>query len=326
MSRRIKKFIRSPIGRIAGIVAAPVLGPAVGAGLGLTGATAATVGGGLVGAGLGAAGGGGLKSALIGGATGAAGGALTSGGLKIPGLGSTAGTPLSGGLQGPTQGTGVLGAVSRGASNLSNTLRGAIGLGGTGTAGSGGSLISGRNLLSAANSYMTQEDLEDQLVESQRRADAAVRPFSAAGQAATSQLSNRLTSGFNPGDLTQDPGYQFRLQEGQRQLDRSLAAQGMSGSGRALRAAQEFGQGLADQTYNDAYSRWLQQNSQLGSLSGTGLGAATTRADISQNIGNTRANATLAQSNALTQALSGVGQRRIIGFDQRGNPIYDTER
>jgi hypothetical protein len=44
-------------------------------------------------------------------------------------------------------------------------------------------------------------------------------------------LSDKLSSGelggtFNPTDLTQDPGYQFNLQQGQQALDRAQGAKG----------------------------------------------------------------------------------------------------
>lgn len=316
------------IARIAPIALpfiAPGIGTALGAGLGLTGTAASTVGSGLLGAGLGAASGGGLKGALLGGATGGLGGALSSsGGLSVPGLGSTAGTPLSGGLQGATQGSGILGSATRATSGITSALRNSIG--GLSGSGSSGGLLNSfggvGNVVSGINNYMTQGKMEDELLKAQGRAQQQIAPFTQAGQQAVNQLNTRLTQGFNPGDLTSDPGYQFRLREGQSALERSLAARGLGQSGAALKAAQEYGQGLADQTYNDAYSRWLQQNSQLSGLTGTGLGAAGASADIYGNIGNIGANATLARSNALTSALTGAGRGRVIGYDQSGNPIY----
>ncbi len=323
MSKKLRKIagIAAPI---ALSLLAPGIGTALGAGLGLSGTAAGVVGNGLLGAGIGGLSGGGLKGALLGGVTGGAGSALSGSGL----LGTAAGTPLSGGLQGPTQGTGLLGGATRAASGLGNAVRGLTGGGSAGATsglGSLGNISTLGNIASGINSYTTQDDIQKKLLAAQGKAAEQLSPFSQAGASATNQLSSRLSSGFNPDDLTQDPGYQFRLQQGQTALERSLAAQGMGQSGAALKAAQEFGQGLADQTYNDAYSRWLQQNSQLSGLSGTGLGAAGSQADIQGNIGNIRGSAALEQSNVINQTLSNVlrGNPRIIGYDRNGQPIYD---
>jgi hypothetical protein len=320
MSKSVRRIV-SKVAPIALPIIAPGIGTALGAGLGLTGAAASTVGGGLLGAGLGAVGGGGLKGALLGGATGGLAGGLTSG-ANIPGFGSFGGSLGAGGMGPPTPGTGLLGSVSNATSGIGSALRNAVGLTGS---GSGGGLGGLGNIASGINAYMTQDDMEEELMKAQGRARDVVNPFLQTGTGANQQLSDRLTSGFNPGDLTQDPGYQFRLREGQSALERSLAARGLGQSGAALKAAQEFGQGLADQTYNDAYSRWLQQNSQLSGLGGQGLSAAGAVGDIYGNMGNIGANATLAKNNVVTGTLASAlrgGGSQIIGYDASGNPIY----
>lgn len=58
-------------------------------------------------------------------------------------------------------------------------------------------------------------------------------------------------------DLQADPGYQFRLQEGLKALDRQAAARGGLISGAALKASQRYGQDLASQEYGAAYGRAL---------------------------------------------------------------------
>jgi hypothetical protein len=56
-------------------------------------------------------------------------------------------------------------------------------------------------------------------------------------------------------DVTQDPGYQFRLQEGQKALEQSAAAKGGFFSGQTGKDLMKFGQGLASQEYGSAYDR-----------------------------------------------------------------------
>jgi hypothetical protein len=66
-----------------------------------------------------------------------------------------------------------------------------------------------------------------------------------------------------PASLANDPGYQFRLQTGQRALEGSAAARGGLLSGGAARGLTEFGQQLGSQEYQQAYGRALGEN-QLG--------------------------------------------------------------
>jgi len=65
-----------------------------------------------------------------------------------------------------------------------------------------------------------------------------------------------LVRGFTMRDYQADPGYAFRLSEGQKALDRSAAARGGLISGGALKAATRFGQDLGSQEYSNAYNRY----------------------------------------------------------------------
>ena len=60
-------------------------------------------------------------------------------------------------------------------------------------------------------------------------------------------------------DLQADPGYQFRLSEGLKALDRQAAARGGLISGSALKASSRYGQDMASQEYGNAYNRALTQ-------------------------------------------------------------------
>lgn len=54
-----------------------------------------------------------------------------------------------------------------------------------------------------------------------------------------------------------DPGYQFRLQQGQQALERSAAAKGTLLTGGTLRDVQDYAQGLASNEYQNVYNRAL---------------------------------------------------------------------
>ena len=126
---------------------------------------------------------------------------------------------------------------------------------------------------------------------------------------------NKLGTGFTGQvDLTQDPGYAFRLSEGQKALERSAAARGGLQSGSALKAAQRFGQDYGSQEYQNAFNRALTQYNTTAGLAGIGqtatnamtgaagqYGAAANEA--AQNIGNARASGYVGGANALSSAL-----------------------
>lgn len=64
---------------------------------------------------------------------------------------------------------------------------------------------------------------------------------------------------------TSDPGYQFRLKEGERALANSKAAQGVSRTGGTLKDFLSYGQNAASQEYGNVYDRYAQgYNTRLG--------------------------------------------------------------
>ena len=59
--------------------------------------------------------------------------------------------------------------------------------------------------------------------------------------------------------LMDDPGYQFRLQQGLDALQRSQAAKGVLATGGSLKDLMTYGQNLGSQEYQNAYARQYQQ-------------------------------------------------------------------
>lgn len=93
---------------------------------------------------------------------------------------------------------------------------------------------------------------------------------------------------FSLADMEQDPGYQFRLTEGQRAIDRSTAARAGTQSGAALKAAARYGQDMGSQEYGNAFNRFMtQRQSQLGnlqSLQSVGQASAAGQANAAGNL------------------------------------------
>lgn len=104
-------------------------------------------------------------------------------------------------------------------------------------------------------------------------------PWMEAGKTALNALTplamNYQKFGMN--QFQQDPGYAFRLSEGQKALDRSAAARGGLISGGALKAAQRYGQDMGSQEYMNAFNRYqAERQAQLGPLQSlAGVGQTT---------------------------------------------------
>ena len=103
---------------------------------------------------------------------------------------------------------------------------------------------------------------------------------------------------FNAKQMEQDPGYAFRLAEGQKAIERSTAARGGLQSGAALKAAAEYGQSMGSQEYGNAFSRFM-----------------ANKASQSQEFGNAFNRFTTERQNQLAplMALTSSGQASAAG-------------
>ncbi len=131
------------------------------------------------------------------------------------------------------------------------------------------------------------------------------------GGDATASDYGMLTRGYRPEDLAMDPGYQFRLGEGMKALDRRLSAGGRMFSGGALKAGQQYGQELASQEYMNAFNRAQAQLGTrlgtLGSLYGAGQAAAQQVAGQAGQYGENVGNLLMAGGAARASGYAGVG-------------------
>lgn len=129
-----------------------------------------------------------------------------------------------------------------------------------------------------------------------------------------------LNKPFTQADFQQDPGYQFRLAEGEKGINNSLAAKGGVLSGAAAKAMARFNQDYASGEFANAWNRdnvnKTNTFNRLASLAGVGQTSANqvgnqamaTGQSIGNNImsaGNARASGYVGAANALTGA---VGQ------------------
>lgn len=174
---------------------------------------------------------------------------------------------------------------------------------------------------------LSRQDTLAQLA--QARADQA--PYREAGTSALAQIMAGMGSGgefsqkFSPASLTSDPGYQFRLEQGIRGIDRSAAASGMSGSGAVLKALARFNQGVASDEFNNAYGRFTGEQTtrfnRLASLAGIGQ-TATNATQQAGTTANGQLNTLGTNYTANTTAnLGALGESRASGYVAGANAI-----
>jgi hypothetical protein len=191
----------------------------------------------------------------------------------------------------------------------------------------GSSLLGSRTAKKAGETQAAASDRAAELQQQQyeqTREDQA--PYRQAGYNALAEMQR--TAGnvpgafrFGAGDYQADPGYAFRLAEGQKALDRQAAARGGLISGGALRAAQRFGQEMGSQEFGNAYNRALTgyntdvarenqlYNRQAG-LAGIGQTSANLVGQAGQNYATNVGN--LMTSGAAAQAAGQVGAANAL--------------
>lgn len=129
------------------------------------------------------------------------------------------------------------------------------------------------------------------------------------GQAQTPQFGS-FRDYFGAEDFQKDPGYDFRMGEGIKALDRSAAARGNLFSGATGKALTQYGQDYGSNEFMNAYNRWNQdrdrQYNRLAGLSGTGQTSAQQIGQWGMNTGQNIGNAySTGINNAATARASG---------------------
>ena len=199
----------------------------------------------------------------------------------------------------------------------------------------GSSLLGANAAKSAADTQAAATDRANQLIYQMYQEQKGLQePYRAAGVTAQNRLMDVLglsgntgaadygiaNKNFTPSDLTTDPSYQFRLNEGLKALDRQAAMRGGLISGGAIKAAQSYGQDQASQEYQNAFNRYQTNRTNmlqpLGNLVTSGQNAAANLGSAAGSYGTNASNnitsgaaanaaGTVGSANALA---SGVGQ------------------
>lgn len=142
----------------------------------------------------------------------------------------------------------------------------------------------------------------------QQRADQA--PWLNAGRSTLADLLRQMQSGAFDVDgstLQNDPGYQFRLAEGQRALERSAAARGGLNSGATMRSLARYSQGVASDELQNAWTRRQGAFNRMAGIAGMGQNAANAMGQFGNHYADSMSNLYGAQGNAEAARWTGLG-------------------
>jgi hypothetical protein len=142
----------------------------------------------------------------------------------------------------------------------------------------------------------------------------------AAGQSAD---FGRYARDFGMSDFQQDPGYAFRMSEGMKALNASMAAKGLGVSGTSIKGATRFGQEAGSQEYANAFNRYQTNRSNqlnpLGSLMTLGQNAAANQGGSMGTYGTNVGNAYMGQGINQGNALLAGAQSRSSSYGDIAN-------
>ena len=272
-------------------------------------------------------------------------GQLTSGGLSAPAVAGT-GAAASGLLGGATTGGELIPATlgnAAGSAAVGNAVGNAAGgstLGSMLPYMAAGQTVGGllqanaaqkaANIQSAAAQGATQ--LQGQIFNTLNQQQAPYRTggyqalnqigalgtgpyvqYDASGQPiGTGTGTGYLTKQFSPEDFAQgiDPGYAFRLQQGQMANLRAANVGGGALSGNTLKGLQDYTQGLASTEYGNAFNRFQTQRTNiyntLAGIAGLGQVAQGQTGQAAQTYGTNVANLGVGAAGAQAAGLTGA--------------------
>ncbi len=209
----------------------------------------------------------------------------------------------------------------------------------------GGSLIAGNASKKAANTQAAasdrasavsdaqfQQTRTDQLAQlAQQREDG--KPYREAGYGALSQLVGGMAPGgefnrqFSMDDImrNRDPGYDFRLEQGEQGINRAATASGSRYSGATLKALSRFNSNMASQEAGAAHSRFKSdlgdRFNRLSGLAGTGQTAVSQAGQAGQNAYGTIASMGAQNASNQGNAMQNAAAARASGYVGTANAV-----
>jgi hypothetical protein len=117
-----------------------------------------------------------------------------------------------------------------------------------------------------------------------------MKPYRETGARSLAKMEgDEYMKDFTMADYEADPGYAFRMAEGQKALDRSASARGGILNGGTLRAITKYGQDMGSQEYGNAYNRFNADRDRrfgrLNTMAGMGFNAASATINPGMQVG-----------------------------------------
>lgn len=184
--------------------------------------------------------------------------------------------------------------------------------------------------------YTTRSDGGAVLADMTRRMQPQIEAERAAQAAKQNTLANapknadfgKLSKSFTMNDFQADPGYQFRMDEGNKGIERSAAARGGQLSGATMKALARFGQGTASNEYQNSYNRFnndqTTQFNRLSGIAGTGQQQVNQLGQAGQNYASSVGNNTMNTGNQIASNTIGAGNARAASYMYTGGAINNA--
>ncbi len=201
---------------------------------------------------------------------------------------------------------------------------------GSAAIGAGASIYSANQAAGAQTNAANNAISAQQFYQNRMRND--LMPYMTQGTDAMEQLKALLPQLTSPIQMDQaalekTPGYQFNLQQGLRANQNALTSTGLGRSGAAVKAADRFATGLADNTYQNQFNNANTNNTntynrllaliQGGQNAAAGVGTAgiQTGQGVAGNMigaGNAQAGAATATGNAIGNVANSFGSYALL--------------
>lgn len=180
-----------------------------------------------------------------------------------------------------------------------------------------------------------QYDALNQLTEQQQ-------PYMDLGSSSISKLQSQLNSSgintpfsFDASNLSNTPGYQFTLNQGNRAVNNQSSASGLNLSGAQLKGISDYTTGLADNTYNQQYTNALNtyntnydvssdQYNRLASLVGLGQSAAAGVGNAGVTTANQAGNYLTSGANASASGTVAAANAQAAGVNNAANTVSNA--
>lgn len=150
---------------------------------------------------------------------------------------------------------------------------------------------------------------------------AAEQPYQTLGSTSAGNLNKLLQTGFTAPTLEQaeaTPGYKFNLEQGTQAIDENAAANGTLLSGNTGVALQKFGQGLATNTYQQAYQNaldaYMANYSTLQGGTNTGLSSTGQLTNANLTTAGNTANIDMRSGQEVAQQQNNAALARASGY------------